>query len=77
MDDYLKSSLVIKSATIIARKDGIPIYINRKGDPDSGIIFVKIDTLNGYSILLRRNLNSVIEMKVKGASFTKHGKISG
>ena len=32
MDDYLKSSLVIKSATIIARKDGIPIYIKRKAN---------------------------------------------
>ena len=61
MDDHLKSSLVIDSATILARKDGIPIYIKKKGDPDAGVIFIKIDLLDNEVILFRRNLNYVIE----------------
>ena len=61
MLDYLKSSLVIDSACILARKDGIPIFIRKKGDPDAGIIFIKIDLLNNNVVLLRRNLNYVIE----------------
>ena len=61
MNDHLKSSLVIDSASLLARKDGIPIFIQKKGDPDAGIIFIKIDLLNGNVVLLRRNLNYVIE----------------
>ena len=61
MNDQLKSSLVIDSASLLARKDGIPIFIRKKGDPDSGIIFIKIDLLNDNVVLLRRNLNYVIE----------------
>ena len=61
MNDHLKSSLVIDSASLLARKDGIPIFIRKKGDPDSGIIFIKIDLLNDNVVLLRRNLNYVIE----------------
>ncbi len=61
MNDHLKSSLVIDSASLLARKDGIPIFIRKKGDPDSGIIFIIIDLLNDNVVLLRRNLNYVIE----------------
>ena len=61
MNDHLKSSLVIDTAILLARKDGIPIFIRKKGDPDSGIIFIKIDLLNDNVVLLRRNLNYVIE----------------
>ena len=61
MENYLKSSFIIKSASILAKKDGIPIYIVKKGDLDAGIIFIKIDTLNGNATLLRRNTNYVIE----------------
>ncbi len=61
MNDYLKSHLVIDSASTLAKKDGIPIYIIKKGDPDAGVIFIKIDLLNNNVILLRRNLNYVLE----------------
>ena len=61
MHDHLKSSLVIDSARFLARKDGIPIFIRKKGDPDAGVIFVKIDLLDNNVVLLRRNLNYVIE----------------
>ena len=46
MNDHLKSSLVIDSASLLATKDGIPIIILKKGDPDSGIIFIKIDSVS-------------------------------
>ena len=69
MDDYLKSHLVVESASIFARENGIPVFIIKKGDPDSGIIYVKIDTLDGNFVLLRRNLNYVIE---KDKSFIEY-----
>ena len=69
MHDLLKTSLIIKSASILAKKDGVPIYIIKKGDPDAGIIFIKIDNLDGKIKLLRRNLNYVIE---KNKSFIEY-----
>ena len=69
MYDFLKTSLIIKSASILAKKDGVPIYIIKKGDPDAGVIFVKIDHLDGEIKLLRRNLNYVIE---KNKSFIEY-----
>ena len=69
MDDYLKSYLVVESASILARGNGVPIFIIKRGDPDSGVIYVKIDTLDGNVALLRRNLNYVIE---KDKSFIEY-----
>ena len=61
MEDVLKSEILIKSAIKIAQKDGVPIYIRKKGDLDAGIILIKIDLLNGTGKLLRRNLNYSIK----------------
>ena len=61
MDDFLKSHLVIESASVLAKKDGVPIFIKKKGDPDAGVIFVKIDTLDGNLVFLRRSLHYVVE----------------
>ena len=61
MEDHLKSYLVIESASILAKKNGIPIFVKKKGNLDAGIIFVIIDTLDGEVKLFRRNLNYVIE----------------
>ena len=69
MDDFIKSHLVVEAASILAKKDGIPIFILKRGDPDSGVIFIKIDTLDGKIVLLRRNLNYVIE---KNTSFIEY-----
>ena len=33
----------------------IPVFVIKKGDPDSGIILIKIDLLNGKGQLIRRN----------------------
>ena len=69
MYDHLKSYLVVESASILARENGIPIYILKKGDPDSGVIYIKIDTLDGNVVLLRRNFNYVID---KDKSFIEY-----
>ena len=69
MNDHIKSEIVVKSASILAKKDGVPIFIIKKGDPDAGIIFIKIDYLNGKMKLLRRNFNYVIE---KDKSFIEY-----
>ena len=55
MEDHLKSYLVIESASILAKKNGIPIFVKKKGNLDAGIIFVIIDTLDGEVKLFRRN----------------------
>ena len=47
MEDSLKTEIIIKSVTKIAQQDGIPVFVVKKGDPDSGIILIKIDLLNG------------------------------
>ena len=74
MEDYLKSDLVVKSASILAKKDGITIFVKKKGNPDAGIIFVIIDTLNGEVMLFRRNLNYVIE---KNKTFIEYVNVFG
>ena len=51
----LKTEIIIKSVTKIAQQDGIPVFVVKKGDPDSGIILIKIDLLNGKGQLIRRN----------------------
>ena len=69
VNDFIKTHIIVKSASIFAKKDGVPIFISKKGDPDAGIIFIKIDTLDGKISLLRRNLNYVIE---KNKSFIEY-----
>ena len=55
MEDSLKTEIIIKSVTKIAQQEGIPVFVVKKGDPDSGIILIKIDLLNGKGQLIRRN----------------------
>ena len=52
MEDSLKTKIIIKSVTKIAQKEGIPVFVVKKGDPDSGIILIKIDLLNGKGQLI-------------------------
>ena len=40
MKDSLKTEIIIKSVTKIAQQDGIPVFVVKKGDPDSGIILI-------------------------------------
>ena len=43
---------------------GIRNFVRKKGDPDAGVIFVKIDLLDNNVVLLRRDLNYVIEKNI-------------
>ena len=74
MEDILKSEFLVKSAIKIAQKDGVPIYIRKKGDLDAGIILIKIDLLNGTSKLLRRNLNFSV---IKNENFVEFTQLHG
>ena len=51
MEDSLKTEIIIKSVTKIAQQEGIPVFVVKKGDPDSGIILIKID-LRSEKVLL-------------------------
>ena len=63
MEDSLKTEIIIKSVTKIAQQDGIPVFVLKKGDPDSGIILIKIDLLNGKGQLIRRNYSYSLKKK--------------
>ena len=71
MEDILKSELIIKSVTRIAQREGVPIFILKKGDFDSGIILIKIDLLNGKGRLLRRNLSYSLDKDKSFIEFIK------
>ncbi|MAJ14072.1 MAG: hypothetical protein CMN44_03740 [SAR116 cluster bacterium] len=71
MEDILKSELIIKSVTRIAQREGVPIFILKKGDFDSGIILIKIDLLNGKGRLLRRNLSYSLDKDMSFVEFIK------
>ena len=80
MEDSLKTEIIIKSVTKIAQQDGIPVFVVKKGDPDSGIILIKIDLLNGKGQLIRRNYSyslkknkSIIELFGSKDSYTELG----
>lgn len=71
MEDILKSELIIKSVIRIAQREGVPIFILKKGDFDSGIILIKIDLLNGKGRLLRRNLSYSLDKDMSFVEFIK------
>ena len=71
MEDSLKTEIIIKSVTKIAQQDGIPVFVVKKGDPDSGIILIKIDLLNGKGQLIRRNYSYSLK---KNKSIIEIGK---
>ena len=72
MEDSLKTEIIIKSVTKIAQQDGIPVFVVKKGDPDSGIILIKIDLLNGKGQLIRRNYSYSLK---KNKSVIEHIKL--
>ena len=39
----LKSQLIVNAAMRLADKKVIPFYVLKKGDPDSGIIFIEVE----------------------------------
>ena len=78
MEDSLKTEIIIKSVTKIAQKDGIPVFVVKKGDPDSGIILIKIDSLNGKGQLIRRDYSYSLKKNksiIKSKTLSKKPKV--
>ncbi|MGC6516649.1 MAG: DUF1491 family protein [Candidatus Puniceispirillaceae bacterium] len=53
----LKSQLLVNAAMRLADQNIIPFYVLKKGDPDSGIIFIEIEESHSHSRLFTRALN--------------------
>ena len=53
----LKTQLLVNAAMRLADKDVIPFYVTKKGDPDSGIIFIEVEASHTHSMLYTRTLN--------------------
>ena len=52
----LKAETIINAGIRIAEKNLTSAYIVKRGDEQAGAIFVKIDTLDGFSKLFSRNI---------------------
>ena len=64
----LKSEILINAGIRASERNLTNAYVTKRGDTEAGAIFVKINTLDGYAKLFRRNLkydfineNDVIE----------------
>ena len=52
----LKAETIINAGIRIAQKNLTSAYVIKRGDEEAGAIFVKIDTLDGFSKLFSRNI---------------------
>ena len=52
----LKAETIINAGIRIAEKNLTSAYVIKRGDEQAGAIFVKINTLDGFSNLLSRNI---------------------
>ncbi len=52
----LKAETIINAGIRIAEKNLTSAYVFKRGDEQAGAIFVKIDTLDGFSKLFSRNI---------------------
>ncbi len=52
----LKAETIINACIRIAEKNLTSAYVIKRGDEQAGAIFVKIDTLDGFSKLFSRNI---------------------
>ena len=53
----LKSELIVNAAMRLADAQIIPFYVLKKGDPDSGIIFIEVEDDMSHSRLYTRAIN--------------------
>ena len=53
----VKSQLIIQAASRLADQQIIPFYVLKKGDPDSGIIFIEVETSHSHAQLYTRAIN--------------------
>ena len=66
----LKSEILINAGIRAAERNFTNAYVTKRGDSESGAIFVKIDTLDGYAKLFTRHLkydlineNDIVEFR--------------
>ena len=53
----LKTQLLVNAALRLADQQVIPFYVIKKGDPDSGMIFIEVEASHSHSSLYCRSLN--------------------
>ena len=53
----LKSSHIVNAAMRLADQDHIPFYVTKKGDADSGVLFIEIEIDAQHSTLYTRMIN--------------------
>ena len=69
MIDELKAEIIVKAGIKIAEQNLKYVYLLKKGDPDAGAIFIKINTLDGFAILYSRNLEYNVELNISSIKF--------
>ena len=53
----LKTKMLVNAAMRLADQNFIPFYVMKKGDPDSGMIFIEVEASHSHSSLYSRSLN--------------------
>jgi hypothetical protein len=51
-EDRLSTDLLVSAATRLAEKEGVPVTVVHRGDPNSGTLILKINLLNGTARVL-------------------------
>ncbi len=48
-ENNLPTGLLVSAQTLVAAQSGIPIVVRKRGDNDSGTVFLKVSTLDGFA----------------------------
>ena len=67
----LKTSLIIDLLRKDIEREGIPLYIVKKGHQDAGAILIKHDLMNGYIEIFNRVYNNKGEKKFQSFDILK------
>ena len=59
----LKANLIIDIIKNQIEREGVPFYLEKRGDKDAGAIFIKHDLMNGFIHVYHRVYNSLGEKK--------------
>lgn len=51
----IKASIWISAQVRMCGLQALPAVVRRRGDPDAGSILIRLDRLNGYSVLLSQS----------------------
>ena len=68
------TNLVIDLLRKAIERDGIPFYLEKKGNRDAGAIFIKHDLMNGYIELYHRVYNNKGEKKFQSLDILERQK---